>query len=95
MVDFIDKNWAEYQKAQGNLTHDETEEYLESCGGIQPEDFLSEDGMVEVCGGIPMEILPMLENDKDPTKPMNEQQKTIHEKWEEGGITNLPPAKDS
>ena len=45
--------------------------------------------MVEVCGGIPMEIAPMLENDKDPTKPMNEQQKTIHEKWEEGEITIL------
>lgn len=95
MVDFIDKNWVEYQKAQGNLTPDETEEYLEDCAGIQPDDVLLEHGMVELCGGIPMEIAPMLEDDKDPTKPISEQQKTIHEKWEEGGITILPPAKDS
>ena len=31
-----------------------------------------------------MEIAPMLKDDKDPTKPMNEQQKTIHVKCEEG-----------
>ena len=74
MVDFIDKNWAEYQKAQENLTSDETEEYLEDCGGIQPD-----------------EPLPMLENDKAPTKPISEQKKTIQEKWEEGEITILPP----
>ena len=42
-----------------------------------------------------MEILPMLENDKDPTKTISEQQKTIHEKWEEGDITIFLPAKES
>ena len=92
LVDYIENNptatEAEVTKAASRIL------YLVDCGGIQPEDVLSEDGTVEVCGGIPMEIAPMLENDKDSTKPMNEQQKTIHEKWEEGEITILPPIEE-
>ena len=77
----------------GEYAEPENEEYLEDCGGIQPDPLLPEDGMVELCGGIPMEVAPMLEDDKAPSKSMSEQ-KTIHEKWEEGGITILPPKKD-
>ena len=62
MSDFIKKNWAEYQRVQENLTSNESEKYLESCGGI------------------PTEIAPRLDNDKDPTIPISRQQKTIHEK---------------
>ena len=57
-----------------------------------PKEILPEDGTIVDCGGNQPIFIPVVEGDKDPSKPISKQ-KTIHEKWEVGEITILPTEK--